>query len=320
MVPEAVGVSDRLAVLCGPTATGKTALAVLLAERLSAEIICADSRTIYRGMDIGTAKPSPEVRRRIPHHLLDVADPEETFTLSDYQRLARSAISAVRSRGRLPLVVGGSGLYIRAIADNLIIPPVSPDPALRRGLDAEEQRYGAGHLHRRLATLDPASAAHIHPRNTRRIIRALEVALLTGRPISAQQGQRRPTGSLVMVGLLADRDCLYARIDARVEAQLAAGLVDEVRKLLSRGIPDHAPAMQGLGYKEIAGWLRGRYDYEEAVRRLKQNTRRYAKRQFTWFRRDPRIVWVDITGIDPATLADRVHAIMDAEFPRQRGA
>ncbi|OFX27217.1 MAG: tRNA (adenosine(37)-N6)-dimethylallyltransferase MiaA [Armatimonadetes bacterium RBG_16_67_12] len=318
MVPAGVEAGDRLAVLCGPTAVGKTALAVLLAERMAAEIVCADSRTIYRGMDIGTAKPAPELRRRIPHHLLDVADPHEMFTLADYQRLARQAINAVRDRGRLPLIVGGSGLHIGAIVDDLVIPPVSPDSALRRALEAEEREHGPGHLHARLVALDPAAAAHIHPRNVRRIVRALEVTLLTGRPISAQQRRRAPTGPVVMVGLAADRSSLYARIDARVDEQVAAGLVEEVRGLLSQGIPEDAPAMGGLGYKEIAGWLRGTYEYEEAVRRLKRNTRHFAKRQLTWFRRDPRIVWVDVTVGDSMAIVDRVHAIMDAELSPQR--
>lgn len=318
MVSTGVETGDPLAVLCGPTAVGKTPLAVLLAERLAAEIVCADSRTIYRGMDIGTAKPTPELRRRIPHHLLDVADPHERFTLADYQRRARQAISAIRDRGRLPLIVGGSGLYIRAVVDGLTIPPVSPDPALRRALEAEERECGPGYLHARLADLDPAAAARLHPRNVRRIIRALEVTLSTGRPISAQQRRRAAAGPLVMVGLSADRSDLYARIDARVDEQLAAGLVEEVRGLLARGIPDDVPAMAGLGYKEIAGWLRGAYGYEEAVRRLKRNTRRYAKRQLTWFRRDPRIVWVDVTGGDSSAIVDRVHAIMDAELSTRR--
>jgi tRNA dimethylallyltransferase len=314
MVPAGVEAGDRLAVLCGPTAGGKTALAVPLAERMAAEIVCADSRTIYRGMDIGTAKPAPELRRRIPHHLLDVADPHKTFTLADYQRLARQAIHAIRDRGRLPLIVGGSGLYIGAVVDDLAIPPVAPDPALRRALETEEREHGPGHLHARLADLDPAAAARIHPRNVRRIVRALEVTLSTGRPMSEQQRQGAAAGPIVVVGLVADRSTLYARIDTRVDEQLAAGLVEEVRGLLSQGIPEDAPAMGGLGYKEIAGWLRGRYEYGEAVRRLKRNTRHFAKRQLTWFRRDPRIVWVDVTAGDSMAIVDRVHAIMDAEL------
>lgn len=318
MVLEGVGEHGYLAVLCGPTAAGKTALAVVLAGRMGAEIVCADSRTIYRHMDIGTAKPTREQQRQVPHHLLDVADPAETITLADYQRLARSAIAGIRGRGRLPLLVGGTGLYIRTIVDDLTLPAVAPDPALRARLEADERAHGPGHLHGRLAALDPDAALRTHPHNTRRVIRALEVTLATGRPISTLQGRRGAAGPVAVVGLSLPRAALYRRIEARVHGQLAAGLVDEVRGLLASGVPADAPAMQGLGYKEIVGWLAGAYGYEEAVRRLKQHTRNFAKRQLTWFQRVPRIVWVDATDPDDDALAAQVHAIMDAEFSRQR--
>lgn len=314
MVPEELIAAGALAVLCGPTAVGKTEVAIPLAERLGAEIVCADSRTVYRRMDIGTAKPPVALRRRVPHHLIDIIEPDEPFTLADYQRLATRAIAEIRARGRLPLLVGGTGLYIRAIADQLVIPPVPPDQSLRARLEAEEREHGPGHLYARLAALDPPAARRIHPRNLRRVIRALEVTMLSGTPISQQQGRGSPSGPLAVVGLTMERGALYRRIDARVDAQLAAGLVDEVRGLLASGVPAHAPAMQGLGYREIAGWLAGAYELDEAVRRLKRNTRRYAKRQLTWFRRDPRIVWVPTTGADADSVAARVHAIMDAKF------
>jgi tRNA dimethylallyltransferase len=317
MVLERVETASRLAVLCGPTSVGKTALAVRLAERLNAEVISADSRAIYRGMDIGTAKPSEEQRRQVPHHLIDVADPGETFTLADYQRLAQRAIVAVRRRGRLPLICGGTGLYVRAVVDNLAIPPVAPNRALRLELEAEAQAHGPDHLHARLAARDPVAAASIHPRNVRRVVRALEVAITTGQPVSALQQRGGPAIPVAMVGLMMNRPALYAQIDARVEAQLAAGLVEEVTALLVRGIPADAPGMQALGYKEITGWLRGETGFDEAVRRLKHNTRQYARRQMTWFRRDPRITWIDIGSLDPGALLERVHAIMDAEFHRQ---
>lgn len=312
MVPAAIGAGDGLAVLCGPTAVGKTALAVPLAERLGAEIICADSRTLYRRMAIGTAKPTEVERQRVPHHMVDVADPAETVTLAHYQRLARTAIAEIRARGRLPLLVGGTGLYIRALVDDWRIPEVPPDPALRATLDAEEEARGPGHLHARLSALDPLAASRIHPRNRRRLIRALEVVLASGRPISEQQGRSRTPGPAVQVGLSMAREALYRRIDARVDAQIAAGLVDEVRGLLAEGIVASAPAMQALGYKEIAAWLGGAYGFEEAVRLLKRNTRRFAKRQLTWFRRDPRIVWVDLTTAAAEVALDQVHAIMVA--------
>lgn len=314
MVPERITAADRLAVLCGPTAVGKTAVAAALAARMGAEVVAADSRTVYRGADIGTAKPTAEERRRVRHHLLDVADPEEVFTLADYQRLARQALVEIRARGRLPLLVGGTGLYIRAVVDDLALPPVPPDPALRAALEDEERSQGSGHLHARLAAVDPAAAARIHPHNLRRVIRAMEVVLRTGRPISAQRhkGVGSVVGIVAMVGLMMDRTHLYRRVDARVEAQMASGLVEETRHLLSQGIPLAAPIMQSLGYKEMAGWLTGEYSAAEAVLRLRRNTRRYAKRQLTWFRRDARIRWVDATGLTQGDVAERVHAIMSS--------
>ncbi len=311
MVPAGVDALDRLAVLCGPTAVGKTAVSVALAERLDAEVIAADSRTVYRGADIGTAKPTPDDRRRVRHHLLDVVDPKEAFTLADYQRLAYQALVEIRGRGRLPLLVGGAGLYIRAVVDGFSLPPVPPDHALRAGLEADERVHGPGHLHARLAALDPVAASRLHPRNLRRIIRALEVVLRTGRPISEQQRQDgvRP-GALSMVGLTMERGVLYRRIDARVEAQMACGLEEETRRLLEQGVPLTSSLMRSLGYREMAARLAGACDTAHAVRLLKRNTRRYAKRQLTWFGRDARIQWVDSTGLPPWHLAERVHGIM----------
>ncbi|MDR7422637.1 MAG: tRNA (adenosine(37)-N6)-dimethylallyltransferase MiaA [Armatimonadota bacterium] len=317
MVSPRVG-PGPLAVLCGPTATGKSAIAVPLAERLGAEIVAADSRTVYRGMDIGTAKPPPALRVRVPHHLIDVADPREIVTAAEFQRLARAAIDGIRRRGRLPLIVGGTGFYIRAVTDGCAFPPVPPDRDLRARLEAEARTYGPVALHARLAALDPASAAAIHPHNIRRVVRALEIALHTGapRPLVAP-GDGAP---VVMVGLVMERAALYRRIAARVHAQLAAGLVDETRRLLAEGVPLDRPSMQGLGYKEIASWLRGERGYDEAVRVLIRNTRQYAKRQLTWFRREPRLHWVDVTGAATDEVVARVHGIMDRELRAMKEA
>ena len=323
--PELAGRGDRLAVLCGPTAVGKTVVAVVLARRLNAEIICADSRTVYRGLDVGTAKPDAALRAAVPHHLLDVVEPTEPFTVADFQRLARRAIEVIRARGRLPLLVGGTGLYVRAVVDDLMFPEVAPDAQFRAMLEDEARDRGPVHLHRRLAQVDSVAAERIHPQNVRRVIRALEVAAVAGRPISAQQRGGGLTPAAVMVGLTMDRAALYRRIDQRVEAQIAAGLVNETRALLARGVAWSAPAMQSLGYKEIGGWLQGTHDYAEAVRRLKRNTRHHAKRQLTWFGRDPRVRWLDasefLAGDQDATtpdgfeaLAARVHAMMETEF------
>jgi tRNA dimethylallyltransferase len=319
MVSERLGRADRIAVLCGPTATGKTALSIALGEHLGAEIIAADSRTVYRGMDIGTAKPTADQRRRVAHHLLDVADPRDRFTASDFQRLARAAVVEIQGRGRVPLVVGGTGLYIQALIDDWSIPAVSEDRELRRQLEEDARAHGAAHLHARLETLDAVAAARIHPHNVRRVVRALEVTLRTGRPISEQQGRGPSHRAVTMVALTLERASLHARIDARIAQQLADGLVDETRALLAAGVPANARSMQGLGHKEIAGWLGGAYDCDEAVRRLRRNTRLHAKRQLTWFRRDPRVRWIDITDLAPDDVIQRAHAIMDAELFTETG-
>jgi tRNA dimethylallyltransferase len=314
MVSPGLADTDRVAVLCGPTAIGKTALSIALAERLDAEIIAADSRTIYRGMDIGTAKPTAEQRRRVPHHLLDVVDPRTPCTVADFQILARQALDDIRRRDRVALIVGGSGLYVQVVVDDWTIPPVPADPELRRLLQEEDRVHGAGHLHARLAAVDATAAARIHPHNVRRLIRALEVALQTGRPISEQQRHGASRHAAVMVGLTMARAALHARIDARIEQQLADGLVDETRRLLHEGVPVDAQSMQGLGHKEIAGWLSGSYAYDEALRRLRRNTRLHAKRQLTWFRRDSRVRWMDLTDVSQGDVTQRAHAIMDAEL------
>lgn len=302
---------DALIVICGPTAVGKTAAAIAVAERLGGEIVCADSRTIYRGMDIGTAKPTPAQQARVVHHLLDIANPDQVVTLATYRELAMAAITQIRANGRVPILTGGTGLYIRAAVDGFTIPQVAPDPQLRTRLETEE-REGPGALHGRLQRVDPTAAARIHPRNVRRLIRALEVYQHTGRPISVQQ-QRDPIGTAVQVGLSMDRVALYRRIDTRVDEQLAAGLVDEVQGLLARGYSPALPAMEGLGYKEIIGYLQGTASLEDAAHRLKRNTRRYAKRQFTWFRRDDRIRWIDVEEKTPEQVAATVIRMLESK-------
>ncbi len=307
------GGSIRLLVLVGPTAVGKSAVAVELAERLGGEVVCADSRTVYRGMDVGTAKPSPHMRQRVPHHLLDVADPSEVFTVWDFQRLARQAIAEIRGRGRLPVLVGGTGLYVRAVVDGLAIPQVPPDWAARREWE-EQERQQPGTLYRRLAELDPEAASRIAPQNLRRVIRALEVVVRTGRKFSELAG-RQGGEAAFQVGLTLDRKRLFERIRRRIHDQLQAGLVEEVRGLLCRGLDPSLPALQGLGYKELVPYVLGQASLEEAVRVLERNTRRYAKRQWTWFRADPRIRWVDVDDLPPEEVARRVLELVAAGAP-----
>ena len=284
-----------LIVIIGPTAVGKTALSLHLAGALDGEIVSADSRLFYRGMDVGTAKPTPEERARVPHHLIDIADPDETVGLAEFQELACAAIEDIHARGKLPLLVGGTGQYVRAVVEGWRVPRVPPDPALRADLETQAERAGAAALHDRLARLDPAAAERIDRRNVRRVVRALEVCLITGRPISEQQRKRSPPYRILQIGLTMKRPALYARADRRLEAMMAAGLVDEVRGLLEGGYTWDLPAMSGLGYVQFKPYLEGREaSKEEVVAEIKRATRRFIRHQCTWFRADdPGIRWFD---------------------------
>lgn len=284
-----------LIAIVGPTAVGKTAVSVRLAQQFDGEIISADSRQIYRGLDIGTDKATPAQRRAVPHHLLDVVAPDEVFTLAEYQAAAYAAIDDIHARGRLPFLVGGSGLYVRAVLEGLIIPATAPDEALRAELEALAATEGATALHARLAALDPAAAARIDARNVRRVVRALEVCLRTGRPISELQAAQAPPYRILRLGLTRPRSTLYARIDQRVDAMIAGGLVAEVRGLLAAGYAPPLPAMTGVGYSQIVDYLQGRVTLAEAVAAIKKQTRRFVRQQNTWFRLDdPRIHWFDL--------------------------
>jgi tRNA dimethylallyltransferase len=300
-----------LVVIAGPTATGKTALSLALADRLrpawGVEVISADARQIYRLMDIATAKPTAAERARLPHHLLDVVWPDETLTLAEYQRLANAAIAEVWGRGRLPLLVGGAGLYIRAIVDGLAIPEVAPQQELRADLETALAKEGVAALHARLAALDPVAATRIDARNPRRLIRALEVCLVTGRPFSEQQGARPTPYRPLFFGLNMERAALYARADARIDAMLAAGLIAETEALLARGYGWGTPSMSSLGYREVGAYLRGEAALDEAITRFKLATHGYIRRQLTWFRRDARIAWLD-AALPSSTLAEHVAA------------
>ncbi len=278
----------------GPTAVGKTELAVLLAERLGGEIISADSRQIYRGMDIGTAKATPEQRSRVPHHLLDVTTPDRVLSLAEYQRMAMDAIAEIHARGHLPLLVGGTGQYVSAVLEGWRIPAVPPNVALRAELEAAARGDGPEALHARLAALDPAAAATIDYRNVRRVIRALEVYLMMGRPISEMQTKEPPSFTVARLGVTRPRSELYARINARVDRMLEAGLVAEVLQLVDAGYGWELPAMSGLGYRQIGQYLRGEMGLEEAVELIKQRTRRFVQQQYNWFPLDdPALTWVN---------------------------
>lgn len=305
----AVG-ADRpaLIVLAGPTAAGKTSLALQLAEQLPVEIVSADSRQVYRGMDIGTAKPTRDELARVPHHLIDLVDPDQEFNAADFTRLGRQAIADIHSRGRLPLVVGGTGLYIRSLVGGFASVPAGND-RLRRDLLQLEAEQGEGALYRRLQQLDPPLAARLPAGDRMRILRALEVQALTGRRLSDLQAEHRfadrPFQTLE-IGLTPPREELYRRIDLRVEEMLAAGLVEETASLLERGYSPTLKALRTIGYRELIRHLQGDLPLTEAVRLIQRETRRYAKRQLTWFRQIQEIIWVD-----SSRESDRILALID---------
>jgi tRNA dimethylallyltransferase len=285
---------DVLAVV-GPTATGKTEVGILLAEALGGEVISADCMAVYRGMDIGTAKPTPEQQRRVRFHLIDVCNPDEPFSVARFQQMALEAIRQIRQRGSLPLVVGGTGLYVKALLDGFHIPPAAANEALRQQLWQEAKREGSAALHARLKEVDLLAASRIHPNDAVRIIRALEVYQLTGRPISEWQRCQPPSevGRVRRFGLTMPRELLYRRINERVERMISQGWLDEVRRLLEAGYAPDLPAIRSLGYGELVQVVQGRWELSEAIALIQRETRRFAKRQLTWFRADKHIEWID---------------------------
>ncbi len=285
-----------LLVIVGPTAVGKTALSLHLAEAFDGEVVSADSRLFYRGMDIGTAKPTPVERTCVPHHLIDIANPDETVGLADFQEQAYATIADIHTRGKLPLLVGGTGQYVRAVVQGWRIPRVPPDHTLRAELEAQAAREGADALHARLVQLDPAAAQRIDPRNVRRVIRALEVCLITGRPISEQQGKQPPPYRILQIGLTMERPALYDRADRRVEAMMEAGLENEVRRLVEAGYGWNLPAMSGLGYIQFKPYLEDQATLQDVVTEIKGTTHDFIRRQYNWFRlNDPHIRWFDVS-------------------------
>ncbi len=289
---------QTLFVIVGPTAVGKTEAAIRLAERAGGEIVSADSRQVYRYMDIGTAKPSAGQRARAPHHLIDVVDPDQVLSLAQYQAAAYAAIDDIFARGKQPLLVGGTGLYVKAVTEGLRIPPVPPDHALRAELEARAEHEGKEALHAELQRVDPAAAARIDPRNVRRTIRALEVHRLSSGRFS-EPGRAQPPYRAISVGLALPRPDLYARIDARIDAMIAAGLVEETRQLAQR-YAWSLPSMSGLGYRQIGMFLRGECSLEQAIAAIRRETRRFVRQQAAWFRpSDPRLQWFEARpGID----------------------
>ena len=278
--------------IVGPTASGKSALAMRVAERLGGEIVSADSRQVYRTMEIGTAKPTIRERERVRHHLIDVVDPGERYDVLRYQRDARAALAEVRARGHAALVVGGTGLYVRALLDGLDLASLPHDPAVRARLESEDSAT----LHERLRAIDPDAASQVDARNRRRLVRYLEVATIAGGPVSRARGTSIPA---IRIGLRPPREVLVAAIERRVREMVDAGVLDETRALVARGIDPRLPSMSAHGYMHWAALLRGEVDLETAIALTTRDVRAYSRRQMTWFRRDAAIRWFDPTVTDP---------------------
>jgi tRNA dimethylallyltransferase len=296
-----------LVAIVGPTAVGKTEISIAVAEALEAEIVSADSRLIYRGMDIGTAKPSPEQLAQVPHHLIDIAEPEQSWSLAKFKYAADEAIAGVQERKKLPLLVGGTGQYVAAILEGWEPPPKAADDSIRTRYEDFAAEHGTSALHAELEKVDPDSAARIDPKNVRRVVRALEVYELTGTPASEQRRANPPDYRILRLGLHLPRPVLYSRIDERIDRMLERGLVAEVQVLLDRGIGlGHSP-MSGIGYRQIGEFLLGNQTLEQAVAEMRKLTRQFVRRQANWFKADdPDIEWNDLSDGLADRLVDRI--------------
>jgi len=281
----------KIVVIVGPTASGKTALSLALGERFKGELVSADSCQIYRGMDIGTAKPTKEEQRLVPHHLIDIKDPNEGYAVAEYKHDAVAAIKKILERGRLPIMVGGTGLYVNAVVLNLDIPKVAADPELRKSLEREIEEKGLEAAFKRLIALDPEAAYVVDPKNPRRIVRALEVALTTGRPFTAQRGKSDPIFDALVIGIDIPPETLRARINDRIDLMIKNGLVREVEGLVKKYGGDIA-CLDAIGYRETVAYFKGECTQADAIAAMKMNTWHYAKRQITWFKKTPGVHWI----------------------------
>jgi len=310
---------NRLIVILGPTATGKSELAFRLAQELRSEIISGDSMYVYRGMNIGTAKPSQEERTHIPHHLIDIRNPDETFSVADFQQLAGAAIKEVNLRKNIPILIGGTGLYIQSLLEGYQFNPASAVTPTRSRLQEEiESVDGKASLYKRLTEWDPLTAARLHPNDTRRVVRALE--LLENNQSAPSRAKQSSSPHLlfdcIVYGLTMDRNLLYQRIDARVDTMMAAGLLDEVDQLLTLGLSEKSSAFQAIGYKELVAFRTGQISLDMAIQQIKQSSRRFSKRQFTWFRRMPYIQWLEVDAAQGvAPLVGHIQREVAEKFP-----
>jgi len=300
-----------LVAVIGPTAAGKSQLALNLAQNFQGEIINADSRQVYRYMDIGTAKPTSAELSLIRHHLVDLINPDESFSLAIYQRLAFEAIEDIQQRNKLPLLVGGSGLYVWSVIEGWQIPPIPPNAEFRQGLEKRAKEKGGYTLFQELQKVDPVAATMIMPGNLRRIIRALEIFQKTGRPVSELWQKQPPPYPILIIGLTMQRDNLYHRVDSRIDEMIKQGLVDEVKELMAKGYGLDLPSMSGIGYKQIAKFIQGEMDLTSAIEQLKKETHRFARHQYAWFRPgDARIHWLNEYDDVPKEAANLVASFL----------
>lgn len=294
-----------LFVLVGPTAVGKTEISTALCNKLGGEVVSADSVQVYRYLDIGSAKPVLEERQGVPHHLIDVVDPAVNFTVFDYQNMARQAIADIHRRGKLPLLTGGTGLYVKAVIDDYNFRSGKVNPLIRERLEEILELKGKEYLYRFLQQIDPVTAQKVHPNDIRRMMRAFEFFYLTGEPISSQRElteKKKSRYNLIMIGLTTKRSILYERINKRVDLMIKQGLLEEVKGLLEKGYGSNLKSLQSLGYSHMIKYLQGKWDWNNTIINFKRDTRHYAKRQLTWFRADNRIIWFEIDeqrNIDP---------------------
>ncbi len=308
---------EPIVTIVGPTAVGKTRLSLALAQDLDGEIISADSMQIYKQMDIGTAKASPREQKLIPHHMIDIIKADQEFSVADFQEAVDQIIPQIYQKGNLPMLVGGTGLYIKATIDGFIFPDMEIDWDFRKSLEREAEEKGNQYIHDKLREIDPKLADKLHPNDLRRVIRGLEIYRKTGKTstyFKEKAKNRDPRYRSVKIGLRRDRQNLYQRINRRVDLMIEAGLVDEVRELYEQGYGRGLIAMQGLGYKEILGYFEDEYDLEEAIRLIKRNTRHFAKRQFTWFKRDKSIHWFDVDQCSFEELLVQVTELIESRF------
>ena len=293
---------NKVIVIAGPTATGKTALSVALSKELGGEVVSADSVQIYKGLNIGSAKPTKEEMQGVPHHMMDILEPDDSFSVANFCARAKEVISEIQSRGKVPVVTGGTGLYISSLVDNVSFIQEETDKSVREKLAQELETFGKEAMHERLTEIDPEAAARLHPADEKRVIRALEVYEETGKTITQHNLETKavpPRYRPVWIGLdYQNRAALYRRIDLRVENMLSNGLLDEIRALLALGVSPKTTAMQAIGYKEFFGYLSGACSLDEAAALCKQRSRNYAKRQLTWFRRNPDVHWLRMTGTE----------------------